>query len=662
MGPCAATVDQMLPTRLALSVFVLIAAHATAGPAYGNLSNTDRHLVVTNDNRHPAGRLANGTLTLALRAGTGGWQPEGPEGPTLEVEALGEVGRPLAIPAPLLRVAHETAIHATIRNDLDAVLRVHGLCSRAAGTCDPIEVPVGGTREARFTADRVGTYYYWATTTGMPLGMRASTDTQLSGAFIVDPAGVVVDPDRIFVITEWSNLTRAQLADLARADDIGLAFETLKPRLGLLLNGSSWPATERVTYRVGDLVRWRVINLTTQNHPMHLHGFYFEVDSLGDGRQDLPSAEGQKRRVVTQLVRPGGTMAMSWTPEREGNWLFHCHVMQHVSPLRRLTERSADSDPHAAHHGKNDAGFGMAGMVLGVTVLASEKPSSPGTAGIPIRPRQLTLAFEPKPDHYRGEPGYGVVLSGDRLASPNGAPSIPGPPLVLERGEPVEITLLNHLPEATAIHWHGMELDSFYDGVHGWGGSGARTTPLIEPGAAFTVRFTPPRTGTFIYHTHFHDHQQLTSGLYGAMIVVNPGEAFDADRDHVLVVGRARVPLPQATALVPTAPTLLNGEASPRFVWRAGARHRVRFVNITPDDVLTVTVQGAEGPIVWTPVTKDGAPLPATDVKPIAARQVIAVGETYDFEFDVPPGRRNLWIEVRTLAGKWEVQAHVLVK
>ncbi len=101
--------------------------------------------------------------------------------------------------------------------------------------------------------------------------------------------------------------------------------------------------------------------------------------------------------------------------------------------------------------------------------------------------------------------------------------SIPGPTLVLRRGEPVEIALVNELPEATAVHWHGMELDSYYDGVHGWSGAGARVTPIIEPGATFVVRFTPPRTGTFIYHTHLHDHRQLPAGLYGALLVVDPG-------------------------------------------------------------------------------------------------------------------------------------------
>ena len=106
-----------------------------------------------------------------------------------------------------------------------------------------------------------------------------------------------------------------------------------------------------------------------------------------------------------------------------------------------------------------------------------------------------------------------------------------GPTLVLQRGEPVEITLVNRLAEPTAIHWHGMELDSYYDGVHGWSGVGTRITPLIEPGGTFAVRFTPPRTGTFIYHTHLHDDRQLTSGMYGALVVVEPGETFDpADR------------------------------------------------------------------------------------------------------------------------------------
>jgi FtsP/CotA-like multicopper oxidase with cupredoxin domain len=123
---------------------------------------------------------------------------------------------------------------------------------------------------------------------------------------------------------------------IVTADDPSAAFLALKPHLTFVINGLSWPATEPLTYRRGEVARWRVINLSSQAHPMHLHGFYFNVTSRGDGLRDAPIGEDHARRVVTQLLPSGNTMAMIWTPESEGNWLFHCHIMHHVSPMRRL--------------------------------------------------------------------------------------------------------------------------------------------------------------------------------------------------------------------------------------------------------------------------------------------------------------------------------------
>jgi hypothetical protein len=40
----------------------------------------------------------------------------------------------------------------------------------------------------------------------------------------------------------------------------------------------------------------------------------------------------------------------------------------------------------------------------------------------------------------------------------------------------------------------------------------------------------------------------------------------------------------------------------------------------------------------------------------------IAVGETYDFEYEAPPGRGGLWLEVRTTGGKWQAQGRVVLK
>src|SRR5262249_21489413 len=149
---------------------------------------------------------------------------------------------------------------------------------------------------------------------------------------------------------------------------------------------------------------------------------------------------------------------------------------------------SSKSPPgdHAAH----DAAAGMTGMVMGVTVRGANAASHGSEA--PATPaRKLTMEMRTEPNRFELAPAYGFVLIDPSATASTDRVPVPGPTLVLHRGEPVEITLVNRLPEATAIHWHGMELESYYDGVHGWSGAGTRVTPMIQPGDSFVVRFTP---------------------------------------------------------------------------------------------------------------------------------------------------------------------------
>ncbi len=591
--------------------------------------------VAINDNQQAGGQLTDGRLVLHLRAGIGRWRPEGDAGPALDVESFGEDNGPLQVPAPLIRMPEGTEVVVRVRNELDAALRVNGLCAHDGSPCLPLDVPPSASREVRFARGRPGTYHYWASSTGMPLSFRGATDTQMSGAFVVDPAAGNVRPDRVLVSTEWTSLTRAQLRDVAAAADPGVAFLALNPRLTFLINGLSWPATERLSYRRGEDVRWRVLNLNSQSHPMHLHGFYFSVESLGDGVRDEPFLAGREPLVVTQLRTSGRTMMMTWRLERAGNWLFHCHISDHVSPEPRLTGDAGAAHQHTAH----DLSAGMAGMILGVTVTEPDGAASaaPPTADAVVR--RVTLAMHAQPNRFGTAPGYGFALVRDADTMPGQTVNMPGPVLVLEQGVPVEITLINHLPEATAIHWHGMELESYFDGVHGWSGAGSRVTPTIEPGQRFTVCFTPPRAGTFIYHTHLHDHQ-LASGLYGAMLVTEAGKPMDPETDHVVVIGRHG---PQRGA-----PAVLNGLSTSLLGWKAAVRHRIRIINITPGDIFVASLGKADGPVQWRHVAKDGAAVATGMDTPQPAVQTIAVGETYDFEYDAPPGRAGLWLNVQT--------------
>jgi FtsP/CotA-like multicopper oxidase with cupredoxin domain len=607
--------------------------------------------VLLNDNRRPAGSLREGVLTLRLRAAAGVWKPEGSSGRALRIEAFGEEGTPLSVPAPMVRVPEGTTIDVSVRNDLDTPLRVGGLCERGGASCAQLDVAPHDTRQVRFSTGPAGTYHYWGSSSGMPLGFRAVEDVQLSGALIVDPLDAPPYDDRVLVITEWTSLTREQLRRIAGAVDPGAAFLALKPDVLMTMNGRAWPFTERLSYDVGEEVRWRVINLSTQVHPMHLHGFYFDVESIGNGLRDTQYRSDQMPHVVTQLMQSGSTMTMRWVPERAGNWLFHCHVMLHVSSVLEVDGSPKAGASHQTHH---DRSSGMTGMVVGITVRDSKGESSTVIDPPTLPVRKFTLQVRSEPGRFVGEPALGFVLENDSASPHASVVPVPGPLLVLKRGEPVEITLVNGLPERTAVHWHGMELESYYDGVHGWGRTGHQVTPLLEPGGSFVVRFTPPRTGTFMYHTHFHDNRQLTSGLYGAMIVVDPGETFDERTDHVMVIGRGG---PQREA-----PVVLNGQRDMQVAWTAATRHRIRLINITPNDILVATLQTNTGPVTWRPLTKDGAPVPAERNRLVPASETIAVGETYDFEYEAPPGRQNLWLELRTPAGRWEMQGQVIVK
>ena len=109
----------------------------------------------------------------------------------------------------------------------------------------------------------------------------------------------------------------------------------------LAINGRSWPYTERLALPFGKAVTWRVINATFGTHPMHLHGTFYSVESLGDRARDTIYDHDSRRLVTTEAMAPGATMTMRWVPDRVGKWLFHCHIQAHVTG----DLRAADAAP-----------------------------------------------------------------------------------------------------------------------------------------------------------------------------------------------------------------------------------------------------------------------------------------------------------------------------
>ena len=86
---------------------------------------------------------------------------------------------------------------------------------------------------------------------------------------------------------------------------------------------------------------------------------------------------------------------------------------------------------------------------------------------------------------------------------------VPGPTIEANVGDTIEVQLKNSLPQATTIHWHGIRLPADMDGT-------GVVQRAVEPGETFTYRFVVPDAGTFWYHSHTNETEQMERGLYGA--------------------------------------------------------------------------------------------------------------------------------------------------
>ncbi len=580
-----------------------------------------------NDNRKPAGTFRQGILTLDLEARVTEWHPDADDGPGVDVQAFAEVGKRAQIPGPLVRVPAGTVVNVAIRNAVpNTTLIVHGL------SADSIRVAFNDRQRTSLRLDTPGTYYYWGTTSGRRFGNRLHEDAQLTGAIVVDPRGAAfgsLPRDRILLIGMM-------------ADTFGSEFRRGdREKLLFVINGRSWPNTERLAYNLSDTIRWRVLNLSVDPHPMHLHGTYYSVETISDGTRDSTIAAGDRPFVNTWTISPGRSITMSWVPEHPGNWLFHCHVPEHFGargPLGALPTANG----HGGHNIANHALQGMNGLVMGVTVRGEKRVTTDYS-----NRRRFRLRLTSNRSSSSEVPLYGFALTDNGREVAVDSSVRGGPTIMVERGQPVGIMVANESDEPTAIHWHGIELESYFDGVAGFSGIDKRLSPVIAARDSFEARFTPPRAGTFMYHTHVDEDRQQRGGLSGLLLVLEPGQRFDAVKDIPILIS--------SPSDLDTAAThvLMNGRLSPSALdLQTGVTYRLRFANITTTRPgLQIAMFRDTVLSRWTPIARDGADLPPSQRVTTPSRYAVTIGRTADFAITpTEPGEMRL--EMQTSSGR----------
>ena len=592
-------------------------------------------------NHVPAGTRTGATLTIALDIVESAWKPEGDDDPEVPVLAFAEHGEAPTVPGPLIRVPQGTEIRVTLTNRTNSAITIGGLRPGVSESPDTLTIAASGSRELRYRLDKPGSYFYWGAFGGTTLVDRLWKDSQLNGALIVDPPGGS-PPDHVFLISEWFH----------PYDD--RPFEVVS-----VINGKAFPYTERLELQQGDSTRFRVLNTLTLFHPMHLHGFYYRVAARGTWNKDGPLSRAMQPMLNTDLLPPVGTLTLAFVPSTPGNWLFHCHFAFHINDEVSLAGSPRDSTVSASaatNHGPGPSSeHHMHGLVIGIHV----KPA-PGWVDDSASPnaRTVRLLVQRKPNRLLDgmATAYGFVVQKGDTAPARDSVDLPAPVLELERGKPVRITVVNNLPEPTGIHWHGLEIPSFPDGVPGWSGLGDRVFQPITPGDTFVAAFTPPRAGTFPYHSHLNERHQIQSGMYGAIIVTD--KPRDLAHDHLVLVGGGG---PAVYQKIESPYALVNGRTTPQpLTLTAGETHRIRIVTLHPDWRVSFTLRNDSTIGRWRTVAKDGYELPKAQATQRTANVQMGPGETADFE--LRPTKPGEWrLEIKTTEPGWYIPLPIIV-
>ncbi|MBO6524270.1 MAG: multicopper oxidase domain-containing protein [Balneolaceae bacterium] len=247
---------------------------------------------------------------------------------------------------------------------------------------------------------------------------------------------------------------------------------------------------------------------------------------------------------------------------------------------------------------------------------------------------------------------------------------IPGPTLWFQEGKHAVIKVTNKMDVETSVHWHGLLLPNYMDGV------AYLTTPPIRPGKTLIYDFPLIHSGTYWYHSHTGLQEQR--GIYGSIVIEPKEQNLEYDHDLVLLLSDwtddnpnhvmknlkrhndwYSVKIGSAPSLlksiqertlrsqfklwsmkmpgmhisdIPYDAFLINGAEEQIYNhFKPGEKVRVRVINAGASTYFWLNIGGGHFNIV----SADGI-----DVQPVHAPKVlIGLAETYDFIVEIEKGK-----------------------
>ncbi|MGE0874847.1 MAG: multicopper oxidase family protein [Burkholderiales bacterium] len=223
-------------------------------------------------------------------------------------------------PGPTIECVEGDKVRIFVTNKLPehTTIHWHGILlpsgmDGVGGLTQP-HIPVGKTYVYEFEMKKSGTFMYHPHAdemVQMAMGMM--------GFLVVhpkNPSFMKVDRDFVFLINAYE-----------------IEPGAYTPKIAEMLNFNLWSWNSRVfpgidpfVVRKGDRVRIRFGNLTMTNHPIHMHGYDFEVTCTDGGW--VPKAA--RWPEVTVDVAVGQMRAFEFVADAPGDWAIHCHKSHHT--------------------------------------------------------------------------------------------------------------------------------------------------------------------------------------------------------------------------------------------------------------------------------------------------------------------------------------------
>ena len=254
-------------------------------------------------------------------------------------------------PGPVLRVTEGDDVEIVVVNRLTQATSIHwhgipvDFEMDGAGMISQMPIAPGEQFTYRWIAPQAGTYMYHS-------HFHDLEQDSIVGMIVVEPQSTRREPryavDKAIMITAlpWeparNNEAQAVLGDSMMmkgmamtpgADplpDMGDPMDRMDMVEYWCFNGKTFPATEPIDVKRGDLVRLRLANLTGMTHPIHMHGHWFRWIAQ-DG-----SPLAQPQIVNTVAVNPGQTVDIDFLANNPGVWPLHCHILAHMVDNRDM--------------------------------------------------------------------------------------------------------------------------------------------------------------------------------------------------------------------------------------------------------------------------------------------------------------------------------------